>query len=63
MKKVYILGIVSLLALSLLVVGCGSTDKASTTEDKPKTEQSHENMENMDHSKMDTGDQKSDNKQ
>lgn len=52
MKKAYLLGVVSLLALSLLVVGCGGADKSTTTDKNQKTEQSQD-MNNMDHSQMD----------
>lgn len=39
MKRIYILGIVSLLALSLLLAGCGGTPKSESS-DKPSTKQS-----------------------
>ena len=39
MKKVYLFGAVSLLALSLLVVGCGGADKSATTDKNQKIEQ------------------------
>lgn len=51
MKKAYLLGVVSLLALSLLVVGCGA-DKSATADKNQKTGQSQD-MNNMDHSQMD----------
>lgn len=53
----YILGIVSLLALSLLLAGCGGTPKSENS-NKPSTKQSQDmnnnsgDMKNMDHSKM-----------
>ncbi|SHL01044.1 hypothetical protein [Desulforamulus aeronauticus] len=68
MKKVYLLGAVSLLALSLLLAGCGNTDKSATTQDKQQTEQSQDmnnmngDMKDMDHSNMNMDGQKSENK-
>lgn len=58
MKKIYILGIVSLLALSLLLAGCGGTTKSGNS-NMPSTKQQSQDMnnnsgdmKNMDHSKM-----------
>ena len=61
MKKIHLLGVVSLLALSLLLGGCGGTDKPAATENNQKTEQSQD-MSNMDHSKMDMNEHQGDNK-
>ncbi|MHB1042466.1 MAG: hypothetical protein ACYC0Q_06475 [Eubacteriales bacterium] len=55
MKKVYVFGVASFLALSLLLAGCGRASNTETTQpDKQSTKQSQDmnNMNNMDHSKM-----------
>lgn len=61
MRKFYVLGLVSILALSLLLAGCGKSSKPETTQsDKQSIEQSQDmndpshDMKNMDHSKMNT---------
>ena len=71
MKKIYVLGVVSILALSLLLAGCGGT-KSDNATDKQNTKQT-QNMNNMnmdnnmngsgdmsntDHSKMNMNDNK-----
>jgi len=55
MKKVYLLAAVSLLAMSLLLAGCGAADKSAATNATQKTEQ-YQDMSNMDHSQMEMGD-------
>jgi len=55
MKKVYLLAAVSLLAMSLLLAGCGAADKSAATNATPKTEK-YQDMSNMDHSQMDLDD-------
>lgn len=61
MKKLYVLGLVSILALSLLLAGCGKSSKPEATQsDKQSINQSQDmkdsshDMKNMDHSKMNT---------
>lgn len=62
MKKIYVFGIVSLLALSLLLAGCGGASKSNNSSTDKQTT-NHGDMQNMDHSQMNTNGQKSDNKQ
>lgn len=56
MKKIYILGIVSILGLSLLLTGCGGTTKTENSNKPGQQSQDMNNnsgdMKNMDHSKM-----------
>lgn len=58
-KKLYIFGLVSILALSLLLAGCGKASKSGTTQpDQQSVKQSQDmkdsshDMSTMDHSKM-----------
>jgi len=61
-RKLYIFGLVSLLALSLFLTGCGKASKSETTQpDQQSVKQSQDmgnpshDMSNMDHSKMNMG--------
>lgn len=55
MKKLYILGLAAILALSLLLAGCGNTSKTETPQTNKQsqdmTDPAHD-MNSMDHSKM-----------